>query len=81
MSNDKKKEVFDFIVKCSENEKIMCDYFSLIDFLKISLIDGDSTELSRILTELKNENRIKASVGEYLPNIKSEEKENNEKRK
>ena len=70
MNNDKKKEVFDFVVKCSSEEKVLCDYFEIKDNIEIS-----DEELSLAITELKKENKIKASVGEYLPKFKSEEKE------
>ena len=77
MNNDKKKEVFDFVVKCSEDEKVMCDWFEIRDNLEIA-----DEELSLAITELKKENKIKASVGEYLPTIESNVKKvNNEKRK
>lgn len=57
-----KDDVFNFIVKISKDETIMCDYFEIRDNFK--MLNGD---LSVILIELKNENKIIAKEGEYLP--------------
>lgn len=62
MNNDKKKKVFDFIIECSKSENVWCDYYELRDNLKIS-----EEELSTAIKELKNENKIIAKTGEYLP--------------
>jgi len=70
MNNNKKKEVLDFIIECSNDKTVMCDYFEIIKFLKTPIRDEDgskSNELSIILNELKKENKIKPFVGEYLP--------------
>ena len=73
MNDNKKKEVLDFIIKCSTNEKVMCDWFEMKDGIDISNVD-----LSIAINELKKENRIKASEGEYLPKTKLNEKEKND---
>ena len=67
MKDDKKKEVFDFIVKCSKDKKVICDYFEIMDFLKIPIRCENNNELSKIINELKNENKIISKIGEYLP--------------
>ena len=67
MIDDKRKKVFDFIIKCSKDKNILCDYFEIMDFLKISIRHENNNELSKILNELKNENKIIAKIGEYLP--------------
>lgn len=62
MNIDKKKEILGFIVKCSSDEKVMCDWFEMKDNIEISNVD-----LSIAINELKKENKIIASIGEYLP--------------
>ena len=57
-----KDDVFDFIVKISKDETIMCDYFEIQDNFK--MLDEN---LSVILIELKDEKKIIAKDGEYLP--------------
>ena len=57
-----KEEVYKFIVETSKNKNVMCDYYELRDNLKIS-----EEELSIAIKELKNENKIIAKEGEYLP--------------
>ena len=57
-----KDDVFNFIVKISKDETIMCDYFEIKDNFK--MLDE---YLSAILIELKDEKKIIAKNGEYLP--------------
>ena len=57
-----KDDVFNFIVKISKDETIMCSYFEIRDNFKML-----NEDLSVILIELKNENKIIAKEGEYLP--------------
>ena len=57
-----KDDVFDFIVKISKDETIMCDYFEIKDNFKMS-----DEESSKILNKLKSENKIITKDGEYLP--------------
>ena len=69
MNNNIKKDVFDFIVKCSTDEKVMCDYYELRDNVKTT-----EDKLSIAIKELKKENKMIANDGEYLPKEESKEK-------